>query len=394
MEMNLPEGYELDSQVAPANTPSLPTGYVLDQGMTLPGLAKNAGSDIAGIGRDIKDIAQSPAVDIMSGDIGSALPKIAHQAGEFWENPKENLEAMAKPVTHPIEYGYEHPVSQAMNVMGATGLGEGALDTAGEYSKRFGQNQAMKAMGASSGQIGQVGIPESRMLAQSMIDKGVISPLRGPLGLEEKVDQLHNRAGENIESARKSADLKGGAPQMSDILQQVKNNLENKYTSGVNKGMPALNKAREEIARGGTGTFQGNAQKATDLNTYAAQNKIYRPQTASTDVADTISHMNNEAMGKVLTPPENIKYTQARTDYGNLSKVKQFLERGERREMGGRGGSSLTKTIADKTMDAIGNRTAASVGSGLGDILQTQNLPKGLAAYLMSKDTVDDRDRE
>ena len=269
----------------------------------------------------------------------------------------------------------------------------GILNTVGEYAKRFGQNQAMKSLGASGGQIGQVGIPESRDIAQSMIDKGVISPLRGPIGLEEKVGQLHTQAGQDIGAARALADTKGQAPRMTDILERVKQNLVPKYASGANKGMPGLNAAREEIAKGGTGTFVGNAQKATDLNTSAAANKIYRPQGAKTDVADIISHMNNESIGKSLTPAENLKYTTAKTDYGNLDKVKQFLERGERKEMAGRGGASLTKTIADKTMDAFGNRTAAVAGSHLGDILQSQALNQGapaaqktLAAYLLSKE--------
>lgn len=272
---------------------------------------------------------------------------------------------------------------------------EGVMGTVGQYAKRFGQNQAMKSLGASSGQIGQVGIPESRAIAQDMIDKGVISPLRGPIGLEEKVHQLHGQAGQAIGDLRASADKAGQAPQMSEILQQVKQNLEGKYASGADKGMAGLNRAREEIAKGGTGTFVGNAQKATDLNTSAAANKVYRPQTASTDVADTISHMNNEGMSKVLTPAENIQYTQAKTDYGNLDKVKQFLERGERREMGGRGGAATVgKALADQTMDMLGNRTAAIAGSHLGDVLNTAGKfekpgAKSLAAYLMEKDLED-----
>src|ERR1700674_3009698 len=43
----------------------------------------------------------------------------------------------------------------------AAAEGGGLLDTMGQYAKRFGQNQVMKTLGARSGQIGQVGIPES-----------------------------------------------------------------------------------------------------------------------------------------------------------------------------------------------------------------------------------------
>lgn len=272
----------------------------------------------------------------------------------------------------------------------ATGEEGGLLNTLGQYAKRFGQNQAIKAMGASGGQLGQVGIPESREIAQSMIDKGVISPMRGPIGLEEKVGQLHTAAGEAIGGARKAADVTGQAPQMPEILQNVKQYLEPKYTSGTEKGMAGLNRAREEIAKGGTGTFMGNAHKATELNASAAKNAMYRPQGAATDTADIISRMNNEAMGKALKPEQMAKYEQARKDYGELEKVKGFLERGERREMAGRGGSSLMKTVADKTMDALGNRVAATLGSKTGDFLMavdklSEPAKKTLASYLMSQ---------
>lgn len=266
---------------------------------------------------------------------------------------------------------------------------KGVLNTLGQYAKRFGQNQAMKALGARSGQIGQVGIPESREIAQSMIDKGVISPLRGPIGLEEKVAELHGAAGQGIGQARALGDVQGTAPQMPEILQNVKQNLEGKYSSGVEKGMSGLNKAREEIAKGGTGTFTGNAQKATELNQAAAANKIYRPQGATTDVADAISHMNNEALKKTLSPADFAKYESHLKDYSNLSKVNEFIKSGERREMTGRGGASLGKTVYDKTMDALGNRVAATMGSKVGDILQSPETPaaikKMLSAYLLNQ---------
>lgn len=266
---------------------------------------------------------------------------------------------------------------------------KGVLNTMGQYAKRFGQNQAMKALGARSGQIGQVGIPESRAIAQSMINKGVVSPLRGPIGLEEKVEQLHNVAGQGIGQARQLGNTQGNAPQMSEILQEVKQNLVPKYASGTERGLGGLNKAREEIAKGGTGTFTGNAQKATDLNASAAANKIYRPQGATTDVADTISRMNNEALKKTLPPAEFAKYESHLKDYNELSKVNEFIKSGERREMTGRGGASLGKTIYDKTMDSLGNRVAASAGSKIGDVLQNPNtdpaVKKMLAAYLLEQ---------
>lgn len=310
-------------------------------------------------------------------------------------SPPYSSDAFERSPNYPTAAMTDATVPDLQAVQGVAGLGKaglglatdvvegaptikGVLNTAGEYAKRFGQNQAMKAIGARSGQIGQVGIPESRAIAQSMIDKGVVSPLRGPIGLEEKVGQLHTQAGHGIGQARQAADVAGQAPQMAEILQAVKADLEPKYTSGVDRGMAGLNKAREEIAKGGTGSFVGNAQKATDLNSAAAANKIYRPQGATTDTADIISHLNNEAMKKTLSPADFAKYESNRKDYSELSKVAEFIKSGERREMTGRGGSSLGKTIYDKTMDAMGNRVSAAAGNTLGNILQSPKTPQAV----------------
>lgn len=339
-------------------------------------------------------------------------PKGSFPEPQVSDNPAAGAE---KPIEQRLAENALTVGNAAALPMGLAGLGEagtgllnksmagvpeegGLLGTVGQYAKRFGQNQAIKALGASGGQIGQVGVPESRALAQSMIDKGVISPLRGPIGLEEKVAQLHGQAGQALGGARKAADVTGHAPSMAEILQQVQKDLESTYASGANKGMAGLNRAKEEIAKGGTGTFVGNAQKATDLNQAAAANKLYRPQGATTDVADTISRLNNEAMGKTLSPEQMTKYDLAKKDYGDLDKVQKFLERGERKEMAGRGGASLAKTIADKTMDAIGNRTAATLGSKTGDLLQSPALndplvQKGLMSYLLSKNEDQDKNK-
>lgn len=307
---------------------------------------------------------------------------------------RESIEPGIMGETQPIEQKLLANTTTALSgatlPSAITGLAKAGLGTLGQYAKRFGQNQAMKSLGAAGGQIGQVGIPESRAIAQSMIDQGVISPLRGPIGAEEMVKNLHETTGADIGAARQMANTRGEAPQMAEILQQVKQNLEPKYASGVNKAPALLNRAREEIAKGGTGTFTGNAQKATDLNAAAAANKLYRPQGATTDVADTITQMNKAKMQSLMTPEEWGTHEKDLANYGPLGDVKEFMKRGERKEMTGRAGGSLTKAIADKTMDALGNRTAATIGSGLGDVLQAAATtplrpPSALAAYLMRK---------
>jgi len=297
----------------------------------------------------------------------------------------------------------QKPLSSAINAASIVAPELGAMKASpaveglSQYAQRFGQNQATKALGATRGQIGNLGVDESRKLAQYALDKNLISPLTGPIGLEEKVGSQLKGAGEAIGKGRKLADVQGQAPSLPELLQQVKQQLIDKYTSGVHKGeMGGLNKAREELAKGGTGTFSGNAQKATDLNQFASkQNALMQPSTAATDVANVVSGTNNAAIEKVLTPAQLKAYQTALTDYSNLSKIDKMLLKGESREMAGRGGGSLAKTVYDKTADEFGNRTAAWTADKFAKALQnpvmakylptlTRAAAKGEAAFFMT----------
>jgi hypothetical protein len=91
-------------------------------------LEKTAGNiipDLKQTAKGLGDMASGPAVDIMSGDVASALPKLAKEGKDFFSNPVENAKAMARPITHPIDYFEEHPVQQTLNAAGAVaGLNE------------------------------------------------------------------------------------------------------------------------------------------------------------------------------------------------------------------------------------------------------------------------------
>ncbi len=325
-------------------------------------------------------------------DTGQALGAVKQGVKSTLNTAREELPKIAQdPLSYAKNQVIEHPISTAASIVMPLAAPEEsvAMNTAGNYAKRFGQNQAMKALGGVRGQISKLGVPESRELAQYALDKGLVSPLTGPIGMEEKVASGLEGAGGKIGEARKAADVVGGAPQLPEILAKVKQDLADKYGSGLHKGeMGGLNKAREELAKGGTGTFSGNAQKATDLNQFAAkQNAIMRPSTASGDVADIVSNMNNEALQKALTPKQLEEYNSALTDYSALKKIDKLVLKGEGREMTGRGGASIGKTIYDKTADSFGNRTSAYVGSKLGDMLKSPVMAKYLPTLVKAAGT-------
>src|SRR6185437_8401023 len=230
-------------------------------------------------------------------------------------------------VAHPLytikNQIIEHPISTAAMALPiaeeATGVGRVGAD----YAARFGENQAVKATGARMGQIGELGRDESRALARKMVENNVINPLRGSIGLENKVADLHDAAGQNIGAAREMADARneasGGtaAPSTQALLDLAKQNFGPSYESGrlaprAGTFNRVLETTQNPVIDDGkttpqtTGTFTGNAAKATELNAEATPDKKLTQSQDSpyTDMANLISRQNNEAMGNVLTPSE------------------------------------------------------------------------------------------
>lgn len=331
----------------------------------------------------LPDAPWTKALNTVSAPFHKAGEYVAEKGGELGVNPN-------------IAAGVGTGISMIPSV--ATMLSPGGEtqteNTLAQYAKRIAQNQAMKTLGASGGQIGQIGAEDSRRIAQKLLDQGVIAPLRGPIGLEETVKGLSKQAGQEIGDIRNAADKAGQAPQMTEILDAVKKHVEPQYASGVEKGMAQLNRAREEIAKGGTGTFVGNARKATEMNEAAKKNALYRPQGPVTSTADVISRLNNESLKRVV-PDKTAPYEKALGDWGDYEAVKDFLARGERKELSGHMTHNPFHAITEPTVDAFGNRIVATGANQLGNALKYANpgnASRTLAAYLVGKED-DNADR-
>lgn len=339
MAINLPPGYTLDSSADTAHV-AVPEGYKLDEPTKI-----------------------SPATNFA-----------------FERGPNYPTAAMTDTTPNDL-----------LMLQGATGIARAGLgatagaigDTAGtaaKYAGRFGEDQALKALGAKMGQVGSAGIPESRAIGREMVERGIIKPLRGPIGLEETVGNLSKQAGEDIGAARGLADARTQAagetaPDAQALTDQAKKEFGPSYQSGHLSGRAGtFNKALDSIANpviedgkmtGQTpGTFTGNAAKATELNAAGTPDKALSQAENSpySDIANMISEKNTAGIKATMSPEEAGNYDSSLHDYSMFKKVKQFMESGEKREMAGRGGASLLKTVADKSMDMFGNRAAAVGG--------------------------------
>jgi hypothetical protein len=338
-------------------------------------------------------------------DTSADTPHVAVPEGYKLDKPEEitpaeNM-AFERGPNYPTAAMTDPTINDALALQGATGIARAGLgaaagavgsaagavgdaaDTAAQYAGRFGENQAIKSLGARMGQIGDLGIPESRATGRAMVERGIIKPFRGPIGLEDTVKGLSNQAGEDIGNARNMADMRADAagqqaPSLEDLTNAAKQKLAPSYESGHLSGRAGtFNKALESLANPviqdtgemngpSVGTFSGNAAKATELNAAGTPDKALSQAENSpySDIANMVSKANNEGMAGTMSPEENAAYQKSLDDYSLFKPVQKFMQAGEKREMGGRGGASLTKTLYDKTMDSFGNRASAVAGFG------------------------------
>lgn len=253
--------------------------------------------------------------------------------------------------------------------LGAVGkAASGALDTVGQYAGRFGENQAIKALGGSGGQIRDLGIPESRALARRATENyGLLDADMGPIGREETVQAMKQQAGHDIGDIREAA---GAAPHPSDVEAQIRANLGDKYTSGVYKGEAGgFEKALEDIRNLQNPTFADYAQKASDLNHYAAGNKLTQATNAETDVANQLSHLNDKGITDTL-PDMADQYADTKGTFQDMKNLEPMIERGESRSMASRGANTLFEQGKKFTEEIGAHKVAARMGMAAGDTLQ------------------------
>jgi len=341
-----------------------------DSGKSLEGLAKNAISDVGDIAKGAANQAQTWA-PVIGGDVASVLPGLVKQGTQMLSNPEETAKSIAEPVLHPVEYGYQHPVSQALNVAGlAAPAIEPITDTAAQYAGRFGENNELKMLGGRGGQLGQLGPEESRNVARASHDLGLDAMTLGPIGREQEIKSMLGQAGQEIGNIREEAS-QTPAPAPQSITQRIREELAPEYgPSGVKASENAgLERVLNGIEQMQNPTFSDYAQRATDLNKYASGNKLVQATNAETDVANALSRINDENIAKAA--PESAEpYNQYKDTFSTLKEINPLEQKGEVREMSQRGGASMFGAINKAIENAGGFKGMARAGFAAEDALK------------------------
>jgi hypothetical protein len=327
-------------------------------------------------GKPLQALRGVPGAPIVEGAVDTARD---YGAGELLSGDVSGAGQRAKTsiVEHPIKAAIDAATLAAPFLAPEAKTAQGVLENATMRAQRLAQQQALKAMEGTRGQIMQIGPEAARDLGQFALNKGIVSPLKGEIGMERALNKLEQEAGSQIGASRTAADLAGGAPDPSVLMQNIKATLEKKYGTGMRVGeRGALKNALSEVEKIGKPSFVANAQKATEMNQYAkGLHQINQPSGALTDVANILSRENNAAIAKALTPEQLSAYKTALSDYGSIETLQEFFLKKESRELAGRGGG-----IIRGVKDAFGHKTAALAADKVAGLLSHPSVAKVLPA--------------
>ncbi len=349
----------------------------------------DAGKAASNIIPDIKQMVQNAGntaqtwAPVLGGDVGSAIPGLIKQGSQMLANPQQTAQSIARPVLHPLAYAEEHPVQQALNVLGAGQLAAQGVGTALNAIpatenivpsiERVANNQTLKGFGGTMGQLKQMeqagGQEALDKAAQYARDNGLSDVFSTEIGRRQLLNNLLQKTGQAVGALRTQAG--DASPSIiGDAINNPKANIDQYLGNGLDSGqLPQFDKAISDVQRiaGPNPTHADIAEAATYINKHAAGNKLYQPQTAATDFANALSDQNNQGIAQSLGSDKAQQYVQALQDQQTLHPLEHLQEKGELRQAGGRGGIGLQ--MVQKLADEFGYRLTAKAASALADTL-------------------------
>lgn len=387
---------DTDQQAKAAISSYLPS----DQGFSPEKAAKNIAPDIKGLLTGLMGTVKEGTLDMparalstgvqMAGGVPYAETPSGQRDTSLVENAPAQAAEIVRPITHPIRYAEEHPVQQALNVLG---LGQLATKGAGmalnavpltenivPTIEQIANNQTLKSMGGSMGQLkqmakgrgGQTALNEAAQLAR---DKGLTDVFTTNMGRGKTLKSLLKSAGAETGALRKEA---GVAP--ADMIQKLLDSPKAKMNEYLGEGLasgnlPKIDKALADIERigGPNPTHAKLAEAATYINDQAAENKLYQPVTAETNIANALSDVNNQEIAQALGSEKAQKYVNLLDEQKKLHPLEFLQKHGDIREMGGRGGIGMQ--FVQKIADEVGYRASAKTIAAIHDSLVAENLP-------------------
>lgn len=255
----------------------------------------------------------------------------------------------------------------------------GLISKIGNYLKEESNNLGAKDIGLQPGAIktmgkGYEGLEKANSLIEYARDKGYFHPGLSDAGRKQMIKNSLTSSGQNLDAIRNVADQRAGAP-VDAIKEQVKQALLQKYGTGVNKAPNEIANVLEEIDKAPK-TFHGMSELATHLNKSATDvGKLGQHPGPTTDAANIVARINNDAIRKALNPKESQLYTQSLRDYGANKKLEQTTAAASRRAMGARSNQrGFLDRMFQEALDRGGYRAGSNIASRVGSSITKGNV--------------------
>jgi hypothetical protein len=207
------------------------------------------------------------------------------------------------------------------------------------------------------------GIEKAEALVNYAREKGYFNPALTDIAREAKIKQALKTSGQQVEALRSIADQRG-VPPVPQIVNEVKTQLVKDY------GIDAPREIKKVLLKieQAPPTFSGLADLATELNKAKTTAKsLGQHPGPTTDAANIVSRINNDALRSVLNPQEAESYTQSLRDFGAHKKLEQAVAASERRGLSARSNQrGILGRLYQEALDRGGYRIGGNIANRMG----------------------------
>lgn len=261
------------------------------------------------------------------------------------------------------------------NKYGKAAKTPGAVENFGQALEQKARGMRLKEIGGTPGQIrtlrdrfGEGVINDLADLAESKgITKGFFNFQTG-----NAIKDLSKTAGKNVGAIREIATSRGAVHNIEDLITKIRSELDPVYLSGSGSSQKATYmKALQDIRKSGA-DVHSIADTITQTNKFIKKNRLTQPLSATSDVMNTASRLNNELVRRFLKPAEADLYKEALKDFSASKVFDKMYGFTYGRDMAGRSGPASPinfikdvggRKIMEKVFSKVGKKMQQSPAS-------------------------------
>lgn len=373
-----------------------PISTTVGAAMGLEGLGKGP----AGLAEEL-GLKSAPKLEAAApvSELAEAAPKVAPapapinlppEAGQILKEANKSVEPPGVAPAEPAPLGGIADKTREIKDYVSRSYGH-AADKPGmpakiaDYVQGKSQMMSLQQMGFTPGQDRNLGTDATqvraaqRAIGQYGIDSGIVGPTNGLDGMIERNHALLKQAGAEIGRIRKLADSTGPAYAPGELKALVQAKLGPVYQEEVlAKPMPSGKHPPVPLDK--ITSHSDAADFATAMNHEATvSTKMTQSPGHYTDLANTISEINNERLKAKLSPSAVAKYEQGLREFGINKKIGNALKYKTSGEVKRFGPGSFLSNMTQKAMDEVGYRVGAKAANKLStSILNNPSIAKSL----------------